>query len=122
MSAPATSTQQGCKPYRKFLLGFALVALFIAGAVSYLASSSPDGLDSATLKGCTETEAGELVGTCIAQQAGGHAMTGSPLAGYTIGGDEGLLGVSGVLGVMAVFVLAGGLFWLLARNSAKRRT
>lgn len=122
MSAPATSTQRAGKSYGKFLLVFALVALLIAGAVSYLASSSPDGLDSATLKGCTETEGGGLTGTCIAQQAGDHAMAGSPLADYTIGGNEGLLGVSGVLGVLAVFVLAGGLFWLLARNSAKRRS
>ena len=39
-----------------FWIGFAVVTLLIAGAVSYLASSSPDGLDSATLKGCEVVE------------------------------------------------------------------
>ena len=33
----------------RFLLGFLLVALVIAGGLSYVASSDPDGLDSVTL-------------------------------------------------------------------------
>lgn len=105
---------------RTFLLLFALVALLVAGGVSYLASGDPDGLDSATLQGCTEQADGTLEGSCIAQQAGDHALTGSPLADYTVGGDDGLTGLAGVLGVVAVFAVAGGLFWLLARSRRSR--
>nr|WP_296776300.1 PDGLE domain-containing protein [Rhodococcus sp. (in: high G+C Gram-positive bacteria)] len=104
---------------RKFYLGFALAAVLIAGMLSYLASSHPDGLDSATLRGCesTETDAGEtLTGSCIAQSATEHRMTSSPLADYTIFGSDSLSGVAGVIGVIATFAVAGGLFWLIART------
>ena len=63
----------------RFLLGFLLVALVIAGGLSYLASSDPDGLDSVTLNGCTvsETAVGErLDGTCIAQNAAARYPSG----------------------------------------------
>jgi cobalt/nickel transport protein len=102
-----------------FLVGFALVALVIAGALSYFADSNPDGLDSATLKGCevVETDQGErLTGNCIAQQAGDHHLSDSPLADYAVGGDDRFTGVAGVLGVLATAVIAGGLFWLLRRR------
>ena len=108
---------------RRFLIGFALVALLVAGAVSYLASSSPDGLDSATTRGCetVETDAGEtLVGDCIARNASAHPLSDSPLADYTVGGRSHLTGVAGVIGATATFVVAGGLFWLLARARRNR--
>lgn len=110
-----SNTRTTRAPWR-FLLVFALVALVVAGGVSYLASGSPDGLDSATLQGCTELEDGTLEGSCIAQDAQEHAMTGSPLADYTVGRDDGLTGLAGVLGVVAVFAVAGTLFWALARS------
>lgn len=103
----------------KFLAGFALVALICAGVLSYFADSDPDGLDSATLKGCevVQTAHGEeLTGDCIARQAGDHAMSGSPLADYAVGGDDRFTGVAGVLGVLATAVVAGGLFWLLRKR------
>ncbi|MFC7446710.1 PDGLE domain-containing protein [Rhodococcus daqingensis] len=108
-----------------FLAGFAVVALFVAGVVSYLASSSPDGLDSTTLRGCTivETEAGEtLTGTCIAQSAGDHHLADGPLADYAVAGNDTLTGIAGILGVSATFAVAGGLFWLIARSGRGRRT
>ena len=99
----------------RFYLGFGVVALVIAGLVSYFADSDPDGLDSVTLHGCQE--AGEsLRGNCIAQQARDHGMAGSPLADYAVGGNSGLTGVAGVLGVLIVLLLAGGLFWLVRRR------
>jgi cobalt/nickel transport protein len=105
---------------KRFLIGFAVVALVIAGALSYLADPDPDGLDSVTQRGCTAAEsgeqAGELSGECIAQGAREHALAGGPLADYTIGGDDGLTGVAGVLGVAATLVVAGGVFWLLRRR------
>jgi cobalt/nickel transport protein len=103
-----------------FLVGFLVVALLVAGALSYLASSAPDGLDTVTLSGCdvVETEAGEqLEGTCIAQHAGDHALAGSPLADYTVGGGEGTVGLAGMIGVLVTLLVAGGLFWLLRRRS-----
>ncbi|MGD9985275.1 PDGLE domain-containing protein [Pseudonocardia sp.] len=100
----------------RFLIGFLLAALVIAGGLSYLASSSPDGLDSVTLHGCevTETAAGEqLDGTCIAQNATEHATATGPLADYTVGGAEHSVGIAGILGVLVTVLVAGGLFWLL---------
>ena len=103
-----------------FFAGFALVALLFAGVLSYFADSDPDGLDSATLRGCevVETDTGEeLTGNCIAQRAGEHHLADGPLADYTVAGDDRFTGVAGVLGVAATLVLAGGLFWLLRKRS-----
>ena len=107
MSAPLRTRGPGV-----FFAAFALVALLIAGVVSYLASADPDGLDAVTLQGCTE-RGEQLSGECIAQNAEEHDLAGSSLADYTVGGDEGLSGVSGVIGVLVTLALAGGVFWLL---------
>ncbi|MEJ2867096.1 PDGLE domain-containing protein [Actinomycetospora sp. OC33-EN08] len=114
------STPTRDRRYAGFLGAFLLVALLLAGGVSYFASSSPDGLDAVTQSGCeaVETEAGEqLQGECIAQNAGEHATAGSPLADYTVGGDDALTGVAGVIGVLSTLAVTGGLFWLLRRRS-----
>lgn len=103
-----------------FLAGFALVALVIAGVLSYVADSSPDGLDAATLEGCevVQTDRGEeLTGSCIAQRAEDHDLAGGPLADYAVAGDDRFTGVAGVAGVAATALVAGGLFWLLRRRS-----
>jgi cobalt/nickel transport protein len=102
-----------------FLVGFLVIALLVAGGLSYFASSDPDGLDTVTLEGCTvtETAAGEqLDGTCIAQNAQDHALGEGPLADYAVGGGEGTVGLAGVVGVLVTVLLAGGLFWLLRRR------
>ncbi|MGF7120351.1 MULTISPECIES: PDGLE domain-containing protein [unclassified Rhodococcus (in: high G+C Gram-positive bacteria)] len=102
-----------------FLVGFAVAALLIAGVLSYFASSSPDGLDATTQRGCevVETDGAEqLVGDCIAQNATDHHLSSSPLADYSIRGNSALTGVAGILGVVAVFVAAGLLFRVLARR------
>lgn len=106
---------------RAFWAGFAIVILLIAGGVSYLASSSPDGLDSATLQGCQVVDldgAEELTGSCIAQHAKPHAMEVSPLADYAIGGHPATGGVAGIIGAVVTLALAGGLFWLIARRKS----
>ncbi|MGB3484322.1 MAG: PDGLE domain-containing protein [Mycobacterium sp.] len=107
------------KRNRLFWLGFAIVTLLIAGAVSYLASGSPDGLDSATLRGCdvVETDGGEeLVGSCIAQHATDHTMAGSPLADYAVAGGANTGGIAGIIGAVVTLAIAGGIFWLIARS------
>jgi cobalt/nickel transport protein len=107
-----------------FFVAFGVIALLIAGLLSYLASGNPDGLDSATLNGCEVTEVDgteQLSGQCIAQNARDHDLAGSPLADYTLGGDDGLVGIAGIIGVLVTLALAGGLFWL-ARPRQERRT
>lgn len=106
-----------------FYAGFLVVALVLAGVVSYAASSSPDGLDAVTRSGCRLDESGGPVGgQCIAQNTGEHATARSPLADYTVGGGEGTTGLAGVIGVLVTLVLAGGLFWLLRRRRSAAGT
>lgn len=103
-----------------FYAGFLVVALLLAGLVSYAASPNPDGLDAVTQTGCQAVEVNgeeQLEGQCIAQNAGEHATAGSPLADYTVGGNESTTGLAGVIGVLVTLVVAGGLFWLLRRRS-----
>jgi cobalt/nickel transport protein len=97
---------------KRFALGFGLVILLVAGWLSYLADSDPDGLDAVTERGCTSTDGG-LVGTCIAQDAAEHPLGGTPLADYTVGSDGRLTGIAGALGSVVVLLLALGLFRLL---------
>ena len=100
-------------------VAFAAATLVIAGVISYFASASPDGLDSATLRGCevVETADGEeLTGDCIAQHASDHAMSTSPLADYAIGGRDGTGGIAGIIGVLVTVAVAGPAFWLIARS------
>jgi cobalt/nickel transport protein len=100
-----------------FWLGFAAANLVVAGVVSHFASSSPDGLDAATLRGCevVETPGGEqLTGTCIAQHATDHATSASPLADY--GDSTPVHTLAGILGVLVTMTVAGSAFWLIARS------
>ncbi|CAN5554411.1 PDGLE domain-containing protein [soil metagenome] len=103
-----------------FWVAFAAATLVIAGIVSYFASSSPDGLDSATLKGCEVVEvdgAQQLTGSCIAQHAKDHTMAASPLADYAVEGKQSTGGIAGVIGVLVTVAVSGGAFWLIARTN-----
>ncbi len=111
-----TSTPQRHNIPVRFFLAFGVVALLIAGLLSYLAASTPDGLDAATRQGCEVTEvdgAEQLSGECIAAHAQDHDLAGSPLADYALGGRNGTVGVAGVIGVLVTLALAGGLFYLV---------
>ncbi|ADU00014.1 PDGLE domain-containing protein [Mycolicibacterium gilvum] len=108
-----------------FWAAFAVATMLIAGVVSSFASSSPDGLDSATLRGCeiVETGAGEeLRGECIAQHAQEHPLTSSPLADYAVEGRDGTGGAAGVVGVLVTVLVAGGVFWAIARSRARPKS
>ncbi|MFF5260405.1 PDGLE domain-containing protein [Actinomadura viridis] len=84
-----------------------LVTLVLAGIVSYYASSHPDGLERvAEDKGINAAEKD-------------HALKDSPLGDYGVKGVENERlsgGLSGVIGVAAVLVVGGGLFWVLRRR------
>lgn len=103
-----------------FILGGLLVSLLLAGVVSNFAASSPDGLDSASTKGCTLDDDGEIVGgDCMARGAKEHELGDSPLADYGVRGvDNSFLstGLSGVAGVLLTFAIGGGVFWLVRRR------
>jgi len=87
--------------------GLLLVALVLAGVVSYYADSSPDGLNKvAQDKGFSDTEKE-------------HAAGDGPFAGYESSFiDDGRLsgGFAGVVGVLLVLGLAGGLTYAVRRR------
>jgi cobalt/nickel transport protein len=114
------STRGPLKRTTWFILGGLLVALLLAGVVSNFASGEPDGLDSASTKGCTLNEAGEITGgSCMAQNAKDSEAADSPFADYGISGiDNSFLstGLAGVTGVLLTFAIGGGIFWLARRR------
>jgi hypothetical protein len=90
-----------------------VVALVIAGIVSWYASGSPDGLEwAAERSGFLDT-------------AEDSAAAGSPLADYAVegvGSERLSAGLAGVVGVAVTLLLAGGLAMLLRRRRAGSRT
>lgn len=93
---------------RALVVAGVLVALLLAGVVSYFASGSPDGL---------ERVAGDKG---FAESAKDHHTADSPMADYqTRGVDNDLVsgGVAGVVGSLLVLVLAGGLAVVVRRRS-----
>lgn len=94
---------------KRFLVAGLLVALLIAGVVSYYASSSPDGL----------TRVAEDHGIAATEER--HSAEDSPLGGYTTKGvaDPRLAGgLAGVLGVTIVLLLAGGVAFAVRRRDS----
>ncbi|MDO9494410.1 MAG: PDGLE domain-containing protein [Nocardioides sp.] len=92
---------------RRFFLVGLMVALLVAGAGSYYASSHPDGL---------EHVAGQ---TGFLDSAEDSKTADSPLADYqTAGVDNERLsgGLAGVVGVVLVLILAGGLAYAVRRR------
>jgi cobalt/nickel transport protein len=91
----------------KFLLGGILVSIFVAGFISYYASSSPDGLEKvAEDKGFLDT-------------AKDSANSGSFLADYGVAGidNERLsVGLSGLIGVIATLSVSLLLFKTLVKK------
>ena len=89
-----------------FLLCGLGVALVLAFAVSRFASSEPDGLERVAADNGIDADERD------------HALAEGPFADYSTAGveDEGLAtGVAGVVGVLATFVVAGGLAALAVR-------
>ena len=98
-------------PTRLVLAGLLLVALVLAGFLSFYASSSPDGLERvAEDHGFIDT-------------AEEHAAAEGPMADYQAKGvDDSRLsgGAAGIAGALVVLVLAGGLTFALRRREPSR--
>lgn len=93
---------------RAVMVSALLLALAIAGLVSFYASASPDGLNKV---------AGEVG---FADTETEHASSGSPLAGYETSGLDSARAsraVAGVTGCVAVLAITGGLVWVTRRRA-----
>lgn len=94
-------------PFTWVAVGIAVVALLLAGVVSYYASANPDGLEYVAGK------------TGFLDSASEHGAADGPLADYgTQGVDNARLsgGLAGVIGTVVVLVLAGGLVLAIRRR------
>jgi cobalt/nickel transport system permease protein len=94
---------------RALVLVGLLVALVLAGGVSYWASSAPDGLNKVAADQGFDKGAED------------HRLDDSPLAGYETDGvgDSRLSGgLAGVVGVAVTFLIVGGLVWGVRRRHA----
>jgi hypothetical protein len=92
---------------RTLVLAGVVVALLLAGVVSFYASSHPDGLEYVAER------------TGFLDSADEHAAGDGPFADYaTKGVDDARLsgGVAGVVGTLVVLVLAGGLALAVRRR------
>jgi hypothetical protein len=97
---------------RTLVLVGLLVAVVLAGGVSYFASSSPDGLNKVA------SDTGFDKGTKA------HHLEDSPFSGYqTKGAGDGFLsgGLAGVAGVGVTFLIVGGIVWAVRRRSSSVR-
>ncbi|MFI0480627.1 PDGLE domain-containing protein [Actinomadura sp. 9N215] len=94
---------------KRFFLGFLVVSLVLAGIVSFYASANPDGLEKvADDKGINAKEED-------------HSFKDSPLGDYGVKGIDNTRlsgGLSGVIGVGAVLLVGGGLFWVVRRRGS----
>ena len=104
------SWRSGVLANRKFyVIGF-IVSLFLAGVVSFYASSSPDGLEKVA----------QDVG--FIDTAKDHSNADGALADYGVKGIENeraSVGVAGIIGVIGTAVVAGVGFKLIARKPKK---
>ena len=94
-----------------FVVAGLLVVLGLAFLVSPLASSEPDGLERVAIDQGFDGRAVD------------HALGSGPLAGYGVAGVDSewlSTGLSGVVGVLLCFVLAGAVL-LVVRWSGSRR-
>ncbi len=95
------------KSLKNFYLSFFFVALFLAGVISFYASSSPDGLEKVA----------EEIG--FIDTAKDSAVANSPLSDYGVVGitNERLsVGISGIIGVIITGIVAFYLFKYLSKS------
>ena len=91
------------------VIGF-VVSLFLAGVVSFYASSDPDGLEKVA----------EDIG--FLESAEDHTYADGALADYGVKGidnERASVGVAGVIGVIGTAIVGGALFTFIARKPKK---
>jgi len=113
MSAQGAPAPQRRVSTKALVIAGVVVALLLAGVVSFYASGSPDGLNRVALDH----------GFASAEKT--PATADGPLAGYeTKGVSDGRLsgGLAGVLGCLVVLVLAGGLAAAVRRRRSDEAT
>jgi cobalt/nickel transport protein len=97
---------------RTFLISGFIASLFLAGVVSFYASSNPDGLEKVA----------EDIG--FIETAKDHTLADGALADYGVKGiDNARLstGAAGVIGVIATGVISTGLFMMVRRKSGTEK-
>ena len=95
---------------KKFLVSGFVVSLFLAGVVSFYASSDPDGLEKVA----------EDIG--FLESAEDHTYADGALADYGVKGldnERASVGVAGVIGVIGTAIVGGALFTFIARKPKK---
>ena len=93
---------------KSFLISGFIASLFLAGVVSFYASSNPDGLEKVA----------EDIG--FIETAEDHTYAEGALADYGVKGVENprlSTGLAGVIGVVATGVISTGLFMMVRRKS-----
>ncbi|MFM1909666.1 MAG: hypothetical protein RLZZ545_364 [Actinomycetota bacterium] len=94
---------------KSFLVAGFIASLFLAGVVSFYASSQPDGLEKVA----------EDIG--FLETAKDHTYADGALADYGVKGIENArisTGLAGVIGVVATGAVSTGLFMLVRRKSS----
>lgn len=97
---------------KTFLISGFIASLFLAGVVSFYASSNPDGLEKVA----------EDIG--FIETAKDHTLADGALADYGVKGiDNARLstGAAGVIGVIATGVISTGLFMMVRRKSGTEK-
>jgi cobalt/nickel transport protein len=97
---------------KSFLISGFIASLFLAGVVSFYASSNPDGLEKVA----------EDIG--FIETAEDHTYAEGALADYGVKGVENprlSTGLAGVIGVVATGVVSTGIFMLVRRKSGDTR-
>ena len=95
---------------KKFLISGFVISLFLAGVVSFYASSNPDGLEKVA------QDIGFL------DTAKEHTNADGVLADYGVKGidnERASVGVAGVIGVIGTAIVGGLLFKFLVRKPKK---
>ena len=96
---------------RKFYIAGFIVSLFLAGVVSFYASSDPDGLERVA----------EDIG--FIETAKDHTFGDFTLSDYGIAGLENArlsVGFAGLIGVVATALVAMGLFMLIRKKAPSK--
>jgi cobalt/nickel transport protein len=97
---------------KTFLISGFIASLFLAGIVSFYASSNPDGLEKVA------SDIGFI------DSAKDHTTSDGVLADYGVKGvDNARLstGAAGVIGVIATGAVSTGLFFLIRRKSGEKK-